>query len=288
MSITKEEAVKALHESEYLFVAYSQATRLPYVVEDEETANDQVWIFSTEDGLKAFGQKKLEDKILLMGMRFEKKDFPRLYGTFFLIGANAIVWNDGDEQLEVELTDVARQVDFSHLEPNKRPLFNPGLQLCSIYFMQEVRRPVKPEERTAALRPMEDELIANLKRSEYLIGMSTDPNDEKKINIPFLKNKEGKILQPIFSDVMEFEKFARGKNLRAAKIPFDKLVNVFMAQSEGMVLNPQGVNLVLLREQLKAIYATMGIELKDTKADEIKDHLEPVEPVKDAAAETAE
>ncbi len=281
MSITKEEAVKALHESEYLFVAYSQATRLPYVLEDEETANDQVWIFSAEEDLKAYGQKKLEDKILLMGMRFEKKDFPRLYGTFFLIGANAIVWNAGGEQLEVELTDVARQADFSNLEENKRPLFNPGLQLCAIYFMQEVRRPVKPEERTANLRPMEEELIANLKKSEYLVAMSTDPENEKKINIPFLKNKDGKILQPIFSDVMEFEKFAKGKKLRAAKIPFDKLVNVFMAQSEGMVLNPMGVNLVLLREQLKVIYASMGIELKDREPVEIQDAVKMEDAVKD-------
>ena len=34
------------------FVAYSQATKLPYVTCDEETYNDQAWIFATEEGIK--------------------------------------------------------------------------------------------------------------------------------------------------------------------------------------------------------------------------------------------
>ena len=43
-------------------MAYSQATKLPYVKCDEETFNDQAWIFSTEEGIKEFGKKMLEEK----------------------------------------------------------------------------------------------------------------------------------------------------------------------------------------------------------------------------------
>ena len=32
---------------------------------DEETYNDQAWIFSTEEGIKEFGKKMLEEKVLL-------------------------------------------------------------------------------------------------------------------------------------------------------------------------------------------------------------------------------
>ena len=66
------------------------------------------------------------------------------------------------------------------------------------------------------LREMEEELIVNLKKSEFLVAMATDPEDPTKVNIPYLKNKQGDILQPAFTDVMEFDKFARGKKLRAA------------------------------------------------------------------------
>ena len=71
--------------------------------------------------------------------------------------------------------------------------------------------------------------------------------------IPYLKDKEGKILQPVFSDVLEFEKFAKGKRLRIAKVPFDKLPNVLIEQAEALVVNPMGFNLVLNRDQLKKI-----------------------------------
>ena len=69
MGISVEEAVKEIQGRENIFVVYSQLTKLPYVTCGEETYNDQVWLFAEEETLKEFGKKKLEDKVLLMGMR---------------------------------------------------------------------------------------------------------------------------------------------------------------------------------------------------------------------------
>lgn len=248
----KADAVKELQNRDVVFVAYSQATKLPYVTCDEESFNDQAWVFSTEEGIKEFGKKKLEDKILLMGMKYEKKDFPRFYGTLYAIGVNTVIWADGEDRTEVDLTDIAKQADLSKLEPAKRPLFNSTLQLSGIYFMQELRRPVKKEERKN-MRELEEELIANLLKSDFLIAMDKDPEDPHKVNIPFLKNKEGDVLQPAFSDIMEFEKFAKGKKLRVARVPFAKLPDVLIPQAKAMVVNPMGINLILDKEQLNKI-----------------------------------
>ena len=62
MGISKEEAIKELQTREMVYVAYSQATKLPYVKCDEESYNDQAWIFSTEEQIKEFGKQLLEDK----------------------------------------------------------------------------------------------------------------------------------------------------------------------------------------------------------------------------------
>ena len=140
MGISKEEAIKELQTREMVYVAYSQATKLPYVKCDEESYNDQAWIFSTEEQIKEFGKQLLEDKILLMGMRYAKKDYPRLYGTFYAIGINSVVWVDGEDKIEIDLPDIAKQADLSKLEPAQRPLLNPTLQLSGIYFMQELRQ----------------------------------------------------------------------------------------------------------------------------------------------------
>ena len=253
MGITEQEAIKELQTRDEIFVAYSQATKLPYVICDQESFNDQVWVFATEEEIKAFGKKKLEDKILLMGMKYEKKDYPRFYGTLYAIGVNSVVWVDGENQIEVELTRIARQADFSQLEPKKQPLFNSTLQLSGIYFMQELRRPIKKEERTVNLREMEEELIVNLKKSEYLVAMNVDPEDPKKINIPYLKNKKGDILQPVFTDVMELEKFTKGQKLRIAKVPFAKLPELMIDKAMAYAVNPLGFNLILNKEQLNKI-----------------------------------
>ena len=206
MGISKEEAIKELQTREMVYVAYSQATKLPYVKCDEESYNDQAWIFSTEEQIKEFGKQLLEDKILLMGMRYAKKDYPRLYGTFYAIGINSVVWVDGEDKIEIDLPDIAKQADLSKLEPAQRPLLNPTLQLSGIYFMQELRRPVEKDQH-GNIRELEEELIVNLRKSEFLLAMDVDPENPKKINIPYLKNKKDEILQPVFTDVMELEKF---------------------------------------------------------------------------------
>ena len=252
MAISVEEAVKELQARETVFVAYAQTTRLPYVTCGEETYNDQVWFFADEESVKEFGKKKLEEKVLLMGMKYEKKDFPRMYGLMFAIGANSVIWNNGTEEIEIDLERIVRKPDLSQVEPAKRPLINSTLQLSGIYFMQELRRPVVKEEHKN-LRELEEELIVNLKKSQFLVAMEVDKENPKKINVPYLKNKEGQVLQPVFSDVMEFEKFARGKKLRLAKIPFDKLPDILINQAEAMVFNPMGFNLILNKEQFKRI-----------------------------------
>lgn len=249
---TKEEAVKELQNRDVVYVAYSQMTKLPYVKCDEETFNDQAWIFATEEGIKEFGKKCLEDKILLAGMRVEKRAYPRFYGTLYAIGVNTVVWVDGETQIEVDLPDIARQADMSKVEPARRPLLNPTLQISGIYFMQELRRPVKPEEHHN-LRELEEEFLKNLKKAEYLIPMDVNPEDPKKINVPYLKNKKEEILQPVFSDVMELEKFTKGKRFRIAKVPLSKLPELMLQQAKAYVINPMGFNLVLNKEQLTKI-----------------------------------
>ena len=56
MGMSVEEAVKQFHTREQIFVAYSQATKLPYVICDEESYNDQAWVFATEEQIKEFGK----------------------------------------------------------------------------------------------------------------------------------------------------------------------------------------------------------------------------------------
>lgn len=248
----KQEVIKYLQTAEKFYAAFCRYTQSPFVTCDEESFNDQAWIFSTEEEVKAFGQKWLEDKMVLVGVMVDRPKYARFYGTLHAIGVNSIVFQKGEERLEVELNDVARQADFSKLPPERVPLLNPSLQLSGLYFMQELRRPVKPEERRN-LREMEEELLANIRKSSYLMALDTDPKDEKKVTVPFLKNKDGKIFQPVFTDVMELEKFTKGKKMRILKVPFKELQKMMLPNAEGYAINPAGFNLALLKNQMEKI-----------------------------------
>ena len=62
---------------------------------------------------------------------------------------------------------------------------------------------------------------------------------------------------------MEFDKFARGKKLRAAKVPFAKLPGLIINQAKAFVINPMGFNLILDRVQLGKI---LGVEIPPAAA----------------------
>ena len=64
--------------------------------------------------VKSIWQRKSQKiKIVLMAMRYEKKDFPRMYGLLFSIGANSVIWNNGtDEQIEIDLEKIVRRPDL--------------------------------------------------------------------------------------------------------------------------------------------------------------------------------
>ena len=257
MELNNNAAILAVRNRESLFVLYSQATRLPFVTCDEESFNDQAWFFASEEEIKEYGKALAEKKYATMGMKYEKKNFGQLYGILYAIGVNTIVWSEGEARQEIELEKLAKQADFSKLEEAKRPLVNPSLELSAIYFMQEMRRPLTMEEHQEnGIRDLEEELLANLRKSEFYLPMSPDPEnpkDPKKVRFPFMKDKNGKVMQPVFSDIMELQKFSQGKQLRMIKVPFVKLPGVMIPNAECFVFNPLGINLTLNKEQMEKL-----------------------------------
>ena len=139
MAITKQEAINSLINKEELFITYSTATRHPYVILDKETSHHQVWLFAEEKDVIAFNTKEVQEKkALVTGMKLEKSQYLPFFSELYAIGVNTVVWNDGEEKIEIELKDIARQPDLSEMEAEKRPLYNAPLQLAGISLLQEL------------------------------------------------------------------------------------------------------------------------------------------------------
>ena len=73
-------------------------------------------------------------------------------------------------------------------------------------------------------------MMVNLVRSKYIMAIDISKvegefNPQKpgqNIQIPYLKNDKGEIMQPLFSDVWEFQKFSQNaaSKLRIVMVPF--------------------------------------------------------------------
>ena len=81
---------------------------------------------------------------------------------------------------------------------------------------------------------------------------------QKRLQIPYVKGKDGKNMQFFFTDVLEMEKFSKGKKVPALKIPFGKIIDNLVPDVDTAVLNPQGFNLPLTKEQLKRILGAVA------------------------------
>lgn len=256
MTVDQVFIIRKLQGLEEMFVVYSAVTRMPFATCDEETFNDQVWIFTDQDKVREFAESYKEKKMPLLSVKVKRTEAPMFYMNLFAMGINEIVFKDGENQHNLELTQVVKMPDYTKLPENQRPILNPQLQLSAIYFLQELRR-AGGTPNPAQLKELEEEMSANLVKSTYLMPVDVQEGKEKQGNIRMLyvQNKEGEKFQPIFSDTGELMKHYRNKEQkhRILQAKFEQLPGYMIPDVQGYVLNPEGINLVLKKEQVEIL-----------------------------------
>ncbi|MDO4297234.1 MAG: SseB family protein [Lachnospiraceae bacterium] len=260
MAVDKSFLIRSIQKKESMIVAYCAFTNMPFVICDPETFNDQVYLFDTEAQLQEFAKPYTEKKILLKGIKYENKNFLGFFSMLFNIGVNELVFVNeaGEEHLQLE--ELVRRPDFSKLPKEQQPVSNPELQLTGLYFMQEASRPI-PNEQKTQLPELEEELSANLLKARYIVpielleGPETDAEKLKnrKYRLPILKNKNGDVLQPLFTDPVELAKFNRENKFKALAMPFSNLSKLVIKDSKGFLLNPGGFHIVMPKALLEGL-----------------------------------
>ena len=257
--------IKRLQGLETMFASFAQTTRMPYVECDGDTYDDQVYVFAEEEEAKKWAKAYEEKKIPLTTVRIDKEQMLMFYSSLYLIGVNRLAFHNGAEFSYLPLEQVVT-VRRPEGDKGSLPGDNATLQLTMIYFLQELRRPDQsPEdpERRRRLQEMEQEMMANLIRAKYVMAIDVskvegefDPKKAgQNIQIPYVKNGEGEVFQPLFSDMWEFQKFNKNKEskFRVVMVPFKGLLPSLIKNAKGYILNPAEVGLVLLRERLDAL-----------------------------------
>lgn len=238
-TVTKKETLEALRHPGELYVIMSAATKMPFVCCDEETYDDQVFLYYTLDDAKN-KQKDLEEKNYKTGIaKLEEKVLLGFYTSLYTMGVNCLAVNSGtDTEINIQLPDLVVRKNEGKTEDGRKLLENPELHLTALYFMQELRRMTSPEL-TTELKELQEELLAHYQKGTFILAMEEDGQ------IPILKQKDGSMFQPVFTDILELNKFTRGKKMKLSAVTAEKIAQSLFPEAKGVVINPLGANVQL-------------------------------------------
>lgn len=220
MAIDNSFIIKKLQGLPEMFVIFSQSTKHPYVTCNEESFDDQIHIFSDAEAAHAYVVAKNEqEKIPVVSVRVAAEQFLHFYGTLYALGVNGVVLHDNDTETSLALEAIVhRRHNPDELPEKQRPVINPELMLTSLYFLQEMRRPVSEEEKEKAdLRAMDEELVANLVRGRFLSGIIVDESEKDADSKA--ENPDGNTEN---EKVEDFESDVESKNAEDGKIEESK------------------------------------------------------------------
>ena len=238
-TVTKQETLAALRTPGELYVIMSGATRLPFVFCDEETFDDEIFLYYRADDAKEKAKELQGKRYASAVVKLEDKQLLAFYTSLYTMGVNCLAVNSGtDTEISIQLSDLVIRRKPEELPEGKRPVENPALHLTAIYFMQEMRRQAEPQP-TEELNKLQEELLAHYGKGTFVAAVREDGQG------PILKQKEGAIYQPLFTDMLEFQKFARGEKMKMAVIPAAKIPEILVGEAKGVVINPFGVNVQL-------------------------------------------
>ena len=232
----RQEVLAHLRNTKELFVIISLHTKMPFVFCDPETFDDEVLLYKTEKEAQKGGKLLLAQKDPVNIAKLENRHLLSFYSNLFTMGVNALAVNKGlEDEIHLQLGELVKRPDMDNLPDGKKWVENPQFHLTALYFMQQMRKDPK-QQMTEEMKEMQEELLVDLQRGKFLVAVEPDKG------LPVLKQKDGSVFQPIFTDPDEFRKFNRENKYRTAVIEYAKIPDILAPEAKGVIVNPVGVN----------------------------------------------
>ena len=253
MELNNIEIIRKLQTLEKSYIVFGRLTRMPFIMCDTESFNDQIRIYESKDEAVEFCDNKQEEtNDILMVAEINKAQMLNFYGSLFLIGADEVVFKaTNSEEVKLPLNNIVVEPDFS-----KHPAVNQNLQLTGLYFMQELARKI-PNDDKKNLPAYEEEMASNIVKAKFIVPVLVDgeAGENKNVNVklPRVSNKDHQQFQPLFTDVNEFAKFNKENQYKINVMDFETVLRILDESVFGTVINPLGMNIVLSKETLKVL-----------------------------------
>lgn len=248
-------SIERIRQLPCFYVAVSELTHKPFAYCDPNTYNDLAWVFTSEEKLNAVIEKQKENHVTLICETVENSNFLKFFSSLFYMGIDHLLFDYGTDGMIFKLESICKKPQFDKIENPALALNNPSLNLSTVYFLQESRKRI-PMDQKKDLRQLEEEMSKNIVESNYLMPfVKTEKDNDRNpsgYQIPYYKNNSGATILPVFTDVMEFEKYNKDHAYSAILISYDKFIT-FMGGSNGIIINPLSFGLYLTKEMIPAL-----------------------------------
>ena len=238
----EKEVLGKLRNSEAIYVPMSECTKMPFVLCDEETFDDEILVFFDEEHAKEECKKLMEQKNPLHIIKLDHKFLLSFYSSLLPMGINAIVVEKGTEQeMIIQLSSLITRKNGSEDAQGRPIVENPELQLTALYFMQQLRK-TEDLQMTEELKEVQEEMLAHYVKGTYIVAY------QEEQGVAILRQKDGKVLQPLFTDIQEYLKFQNSQKdvkFKTAVIEAKDLSKILAKETTGVVVNPYSINLQL-------------------------------------------
>lgn len=248
--------IKEIQSAESLWVAFSPASNNYYV--GNENGKAAAYIFSDKDyfdifyiheNKKGYDIKKVENK-----QEYRMAFFADLYRS----GFEVVVIDNGQTFLKLDLFDIIKKPEPNKENKDTRFIVNPLLMRSACWFLQEnAKSPANPQ--------MWKFMFGEIFKGEYIVPADTSKlridgvksgeiklGEDSEVLFPILENAQGKKYYPFFTDFNELRKYDMHSQYSALAATFKDLEK-FSGKTDGIVINPYGINFVLTSEMLEDI-----------------------------------
>lgn len=235
----KKEILPELLDNEESFVLYSAVTACPYILCDQETRDDEIFLFFTESGARTECAKLKNEGIPTRIVRLGKDDLSAFYSSLYTLGVNAVMVETEQGRVRFQLEEIMKRKDSISGRGGGKWVENPQLHLTAIYLMQGMRtRQGKNMEKEQ--RELLEEMMVHFAKGRFIQPMRIGEG-----KVPLLRHPKGEKYQPIFTDILEFQKFCKNNEFQPLIVEAARIPKILSSEAAGVVINPLGVNLPL-------------------------------------------
>ena len=237
-------AIEKIKRADRLWVAYSELTGYPYIVDGQ----NMIVMYDYTDSSKVESQLGYAGYKVSLG-HVDREGFFSEVGHMYRNGYKKIFFIDGKSKaFEVEREELFGYDEYF----TDDYITNPGLQSAMISYFQEVRKESPVDERQDLIKRREEVMIEQLINGEFMVPcIKEEDNNEIQISHPFIdltdrvtdKGKwEQVIAIPVFTDGYEMDKCYEGhhENMLYNLTDLNELVHEL--EASGIIINCLGIS----------------------------------------------